>query len=214
MVRCVDRDAHAQQRAHHALAEVGVPVAREVEVGAAVVARRRKRPVGASLEDEELDLRADPVLEPEPRRLLDRPAEHAARIAGVRLPVRGGGPADQARGALLSPRQQLERGGIRDEVHVRFGRSGERIDRRAVEPGPVVDRLAELRGRDGDRLDPADDVRVLEIDMADLLSLHPRYEVVDGFLAVRWCQCRPPTGLIAQAQRVVAILDQVEDPTE
>ena len=42
----VDGDAHAHQRADHALAEIAVAVAREVEVRAAVVAGRDERTVG------------------------------------------------------------------------------------------------------------------------------------------------------------------------
>ncbi len=49
----------------------------------------------------------------------------------------------------------------------RLGDPGEALDRRAVEPGPVLDRALELVDRDRDGLDVADDVGELELDEAD-----------------------------------------------
>ena len=53
----------------------------------------------------------------------------------------------------------------------RLGDPGEALDRRAVEPGPVLDRALELVDRDRDRLDVADDVGELELDEADAALL-------------------------------------------
>ena len=187
VVRGVDRDAHAHQRADHALAQIAIPVAREVEVGAAVVAGGHQRPVGHPLEQEELHLGADAILEAEPFGLPDRSTQHPTGVALVGLAVRRRCPADEPGGALVGPRQDLKRRGVGDQVHVRFRRACRGVHRRAVEPRPVRDGLAQLGGGYGDRLHAADDVGELEIDVAYLRRLNFRQEVGGRFpMGGRW----------------------------
>ena len=187
VMRGVDGDPHAHQRADHALADVAVAVAREVEVRATVVADGDERSVGGLLEQEELHLRADSIFKAETLRVLHCAPEHAAGIALVRLAVRGRRPADQARGGLVTPGQQLERRRVRDEIHVRLGRPGEGVDRRAVEPGPMGNRLGKLGRRDRNRLHPTDHIGELEVDMADVRFLHTGQKVGGRFpLGGRW----------------------------
>jgi hypothetical protein len=60
---------------------------------------------------------------------------------------------------------------VRLQVLVALGDAGEALDRAAVEPRPVLDRIGQLVERDGDALDGADDVGELELDEADVVLL-------------------------------------------
>jgi hypothetical protein len=93
---------------------------------------------------------------------------------GERIPVGRVDVADQAADLLavaVGPGIDREGVQVRNEVHVRFLDRGEALDRGAVELDLAVERLAELRARQLDVLDHAEDVRELEPHEADVLRL-------------------------------------------
>src|SRR3984893_17309769 len=95
VVRGVDVDAEALQRTDHRLTQRDRAIRRVVEVGAAVVGRTYQRPAGVALEQEELDLRANAIVEAEALRAPQRSKQGASRISRVGLAIRRRGPADQ-----------------------------------------------------------------------------------------------------------------------
>ena len=79
-----------------------------------------------------------------------------------------------------APRSPPLPGDLREGVHVRrqplvaLGDAGEALDRGAIEPGPVLERLLEPVERDGDALDDAEQVGELQLDEADVPLLGGR----------------------------------------
>ena len=131
--------------------------------------------VGATPEQEELELRAHVHEVAELPCPLDLAAQDVSGIAGKGLATRGVDVADDAcratRAGALEPRDLREGPHVRHEVLVALGDPGKALDRRAVEPRAVADRALELVDRDGHRLDGAHDVGELELDEADALGL-------------------------------------------
>ena len=70
----VDVDAHRLESRDHRLPETGTAIRGVVEVRAAIVCRRTQIARGVALEEEELNLRADVIIEAECRGGFDRPA--------------------------------------------------------------------------------------------------------------------------------------------
>ena len=132
-------------------------------------------PSSAAPEQEELELRAGVDDVAQLLRPLDLAAEDAARVADERLARGREHVADHAgraaRPGSLLPRDLGEGRHVGHQVLVALGDPGEALDRRPVEPGPVLDRALELVDRDRHRLDVADDVGELELDEADAAVL-------------------------------------------
>jgi hypothetical protein len=148
VVDVLDRDAHRLERANGLLAQLARRVhGRHGEI-AALVERLGALVV---LEQEVLELRAD-VERFEAHRLhaFERAAQDVARVALVRVAVRGDDVADHPRdlGLALAMRHQLERARIGNRDHVRLLDRVEARDGRAVEAHPVVERALELVGGD------------------------------------------------------------------
>jgi len=131
----------------------------------------------------------DAILEAESLAILDRAPEHPTRVALVRLP--SGVVAQQiSRRCARRPMAGAGRSTGPAPGTCRTRPCERRIHRGPVEPGPMLDRLAELRGGDRDRLHPTDHVGELEIDVAYLRFLNPGEEVRGRFPSGGRCQVR------------------------
>ena len=93
-----------------------------------------------------LDLRVDHDAETRIRGPLDGALKYAARIGRRRPPVRHEHVAEHARHRVIirTPREQLERRGIRLQEHVRLVDARQALDRRAVETNALGERFFKL----------------------------------------------------------------------
>ena len=83
----------------------------------------------------------------------------------------------------LPPRQQLERVGIGERVHVALVRTGKTLDRGAVEAHAVLQRVRQLRDRDRHAFQEAQNIREPEPDEPDILVAgRLEHEVAVGFV--------------------------------
>ena len=157
-------DPHGLQHAHRAAPEVLDHAAGDVVEVALVVHGHGLPRAGVQLrgaQQVELDLRRGVAREPHVGGLGKHPLEHAPGICGGGLTVRGLEVAEHAgRGLVLAaPRQQLERGGVRLQQHVRLEHPGQSLDRGAVEAETFLERGLHLRRGQRDGLQGAHDVR-------------------------------------------------------
>ena len=176
VMRRLDVKSHLLERQDDLAADVLAEIdRREVEVAARVVRFGGRLAVGASLEQEELGLRARPS-STKPLSL----ARAMTRFSAVRGQPANGVPSGLAMSQMIRPTcseppyvhgKHLERREVRLEVHVRFLDADEALDGRAVEHDPAVERLLELPVRHLDVLDDAEDVGELEAEELDLLAL-------------------------------------------
>ncbi len=188
VVAVLHRDAHGLQHRDRGAPEVVCDAVRRVIVVAAGVDRPRPgawfRPFP---EQEELDLGVRVEGEAELRGPGQVALEHPARVRVRRRPV---GQQDVAEhpgdsGVLPAPRQQLERGRVRAQDHVRLVDPGEAFDRGTVEADPVGERALQLGGGDRHRLQRAEHVGEPEPDEPDVPLLqraqHELFLPVHGY---------------------------------
>jgi hypothetical protein len=164
VVAGLDRDPEVLEVVDRAPAEVRALVQRrQVEVGAVV--ERARRQVLAR-EEEELDLGADLRGPAQVGDLGQDALQRVARVGrergAVGLAHRAEHPPDHA----VAPRQQRERRRVRvgDDVALAAARGA--LEAGAVQADPVLQRLLQLGGRDGQRLEDAEDVDEPEADEA------------------------------------------------
>ena len=171
VVVVLDRNADALQRLDRLVPQLGRGVERRHREVAALVEGLRALVV---LEEEVLELGPDvervEAHRPHP---LERLAQHVARVALVRLSVRGDDVADHPADDRLagSRRHDPERLGIRDRDHVRLLDRVEAGDRRAVEAHPVVERGLDLARGDREALQMPLEIGEPEEHVRDLLLL-------------------------------------------
>ena len=155
----LDPDPERLEGVHHVLADLLGEVGREVEVAGEVVRERGDLAVVVAPEEEELELGAHVDDVAELLGALDLPAQDEPRVADERLAARREDVADHPGGAARAvaalPRDLREGAHVRHQVLVALGDPGEALDRRPVEPGPVLHRALELVDRDRDGLDRA-----------------------------------------------------------
>ena len=135
MVGKLDRDRHILQHTNRTTTEViRIPACDVVKVAGLV---DRNHAVGGDRLTQEikLDLRVDHDAETRIRGPLDSAFENASRIGRRGPPVGHEDIAEHARDGVIvgTPREQLERRGIRLEEHVRLVDARQALNRRAVE---------------------------------------------------------------------------------
>ncbi len=125
----------------------------------------------AGYQQEKLEFRAGVVIKPKLSGLVQHSHQHLAGVALELLAVGSEDLADHARRRVLAafPGNDLEGRDVWFQVHVRFGDAGKALDRRSVEPGPMLDGIGELVDGNGDAFHRSGDVGELEIDEADVL---------------------------------------------
>src|SRR5947209_2396191 len=119
----------------------------------------------AGNQQEELELGAGVIVVAELFGFAQDAHQDVTWIAVEGLAIRCEDAADAAGGGILAafPGDELEGADVRHEVHVGLGDAGEALDRGAVEPGAMLDRVGELVNRDSDTLYGAGDVGELQV---------------------------------------------------
>ena len=162
----LDRDPHRLEHLERVAPDVTGDVGGgQLEVGPGV---ERLEGLGriAVAEQEVLHLGSDHEREPALGCRVEVSAEDLAGVALERAVVGVGDVAEHAGGPLggITPREQLERGGIRLGQHVALLDAAESGDRGAVEVHPLLERVLQLGGADGERLQLAVDIGEPEAD--------------------------------------------------
>ena len=178
--RVLDRDAERLQGPDRLLAQrAGDVVGGQVEERA-LVQRLRRLPLGAGSEVEELQVRGDVEGElafPGPVQVA---AQHVAGVPVERCAVEVGDVAEHpGLGSLrIAPGEQLEGVRIRHRQDVALLDPAEPVDGGAVEGHPLLQRVLQLCGADGEALELAEHVGEPEANEADPALLHRPHDVV------------------------------------
>ena len=189
MVGVLDRNGHLLELEREVTAQVaGGVVRREVEVAGVVERHGHGGPARDGrvlLEVEELELGAHVQHVAGLVRGAEGPVEARARVAGERVSLRGADVAEDARNAALggAPRKDLERAHVREGEHVGLLERGEAINGRAVEADTLLERLLEVLGGDGERLEVAEHVGEPKAHEADVALLDGAQDEIDVLLA-------------------------------
>ena len=171
VVVVLDRDADALERLNRLVPQLGGGVERRHREVTALVERLGALVV---LEEEVLELGPDVEgVEAHAAHPVERLAQHVARVALVRLTVRGDDVADHPADDRLARtrRHDPERRGVGDRDHVRLLDRVEAGDRRAVEAHPVVERGFDLARGDREALQVPLEIGEPEEHVRDLLLL-------------------------------------------
>ena len=167
VVRGFNLDAERLKRVDHVLAHFDALVTSEVKVTGLVVRLGHWVPVGAVLKEEELQLWSHVHLVAELRRALNLAAQCTTWVASEWRTVRKKHIADHARraGTALggSPRQNAPRIHVGSQHLIALGDACEALDRRAVEPGAVLDGVRHHVDRDLHALGDAVQVHELQL---------------------------------------------------
>ena len=166
-------NAHLLQREHRIAAQITrVVEAREVEVPASV------EHLGAAGVLEVVELQLRPHVEyvaPVPR-LVHRTRQHLARVALEGTAVRGANVAEHARNRVGfgTPRQHLERRGIRKSQHIGLLGATEALDAASVEAHAVGERALQFAWNDREGFHEAEHISEPEANEVNIAAL-------DGF---------------------------------
>ena len=187
VVRGFNLDAERLKGVDHILTHVNALIASEVKVARLVMRLGHWMTIGAVLKEEELQLWSHVHLVAELCGALDLATQYAARIAGKWRAIREEHVADHACRARAtlggSPRQNAPGIHVGSQHLVALGDAREALDRRAVKPGAVLDRVRHHVNWDLHALGNAVQVDELQLDGADasLLGFGDRGECRLGF---------------------------------
>src|SRR5262249_41083040 len=140
-VRGLDLHTETSESIDHRAAQLFSARALNVEI-TTPIDRHQVAAVGARvaiLEDVELELARDAVVKATLDRISQHPFECLTRIGGEGFAIRQAQVADQARGRRRLPRQDYEAAWLGPQEQITFGNASETFDRRAIEPGAVIE---------------------------------------------------------------------------